>query len=118
MAKTYPPFASIRPRRISSCRVMARPMLCGCRSQSRVLPSTSVKRKVTVPLGGATTAPSWPIAGRFTDRIGPMGIGGVWGVNKGADDDRMVSMLWLRPFGRSCRRRALAFRLAASGGMA
>src|SRR5215211_3594990 len=54
---TFPPAAVTAFSRIESWRSSARFIACGKRSQRRVLPSTSVNRKVKVPdaLSGSTT---------------------------------------------------------------
>jgi len=49
--KTYPPVASMAPRRISSWRRSAGAMAAGSLSHKRVEPSTSVNSSVTVPVG-------------------------------------------------------------------
>src|SRR5919201_47452 len=49
--KTWPLFVSMAAWRSASCRASARRIASGCSSQSLVLPSMSVKRKVTVPVG-------------------------------------------------------------------
>lgn len=52
--KTCPSFTSMAVRRISSCRTRATRILSGFASQSFVLPSMSVNRKVRVPAGKVT----------------------------------------------------------------
>src|SRR5579862_9882458 len=49
--KTTPLLLSTACRRRASWRARAARIASGCSSQSRVLPSMSVKRKVTVPVG-------------------------------------------------------------------
>src|SRR5207237_417369 len=49
--KTWPPCRAMAARSRASWRATAGPMASGCCSQSQVLPSMSVKRKVSVPDG-------------------------------------------------------------------
>ena len=54
--KTTPPRVSIAWRSMASWRASAAGIAWGCRSHSAVLPSMSVNRKVTVPLGKRAVA--------------------------------------------------------------
>lgn len=54
--KTTPPHTSMASRKMRSCRAMAAPIAAGYRSQSRVLPSISVKRKVCIAVRDANGA--------------------------------------------------------------
>src|SRR5215213_9340263 len=58
--KTYPPLEAIASRMMASCRSRATCIAPGYFSQSFVLPSMSVNRKVTSPVG----MPSWPFCAR------------------------------------------------------
>src|SRR5215213_5025521 len=51
--KWYPPWARIAAARMALCRSRATHIVARSRSQSRVEPSMSVERKVTIPEGGA-----------------------------------------------------------------
>jgi hypothetical protein len=55
--KTYPPLPSMASRRILSWRANACAICRGWSCHRAVLPSTSVKRNVTVPLGRASATP-------------------------------------------------------------
>jgi hypothetical protein len=48
-----PPWAAMTVSKIASCRAIAARIASGACSQSAVLPSTSVSRKVTVPPGSS-----------------------------------------------------------------
>ena len=57
-----PPWASIVPATRRSCQTRARAIASGCRSQSSLEPSTSVKQKVRIPVGsdiGASIPLGW-----------------------------------------------------------
>src|SRR5262249_3973528 len=64
------PPSAIVARAIASWRTSASGMVAGCSRQSRVLPSMSVKRKVTVSADAAATRRVFHDAGRGVDRIG------------------------------------------------
>ena len=62
--KWTPPWAGMAVSRSARWRATAAAIACRSRSQSAVLPSISVKRKVTVPLGrSGIVLPSVPVAG-------------------------------------------------------
>jgi len=66
---TWPFEAATAACRIWSWRSRAAFMACGNRSHSRVLPSTSVNRKITVPdAGSGSTAPALTIT-RLSQRL-------------------------------------------------
>src|SRR5207253_4932165 len=62
---TTPSFASMQERSSASCRSRADCIASRCCSQRLVLLSTSVKRKVTVPVGSELTSTPHVLAGAY-----------------------------------------------------